>query len=137
MSRDCNDSVFRGAVGEFLEFAVSAPKVTMRARSFELEDLVSGAAVQLNELWAKGVAVLEFGHDLEDIVAVIDGRGELVSEIANASADVRAYIVSEIRGLMSDDDFREAIPGLLLPDPASQARRALLEERLNTIAALQ
>lgn len=76
-------------------------------------------------------------HDLEDIVALIDGRAEIVGEIANADADVRAYIVAEISGLMADDDFREAIPGFLLPDAASQSRRALLEERLRAIAALE
>lgn len=60
MSSDYNYSVFRGAVDEFLEFAVSAPKVTMRAPSFELEDLATGRAVQLGDLWAS-IAVLEFG----------------------------------------------------------------------------
>jgi hypothetical protein len=31
-------------------------------------------------------------HDLEDIVAVVDGRPEIVEEIAAAAADVRAYV---------------------------------------------
>lgn len=46
---------------EFTDFAVHAPKVTMRAPSFPLEDLATGNTVQMSELWASGVAVLEFG----------------------------------------------------------------------------
>ena len=76
------------------------------------------------------------GARRRSIVFASPSVSTIVGEIANATADVRAYIVSEIRGLMSDDDFREAIPGFLLPDSASQWRRALLEERLNAIAAL-
>jgi hypothetical protein len=93
-------------------------------------------ATKLEAFHGRGANDLTLSHDLEDIVALIDGRAEIVGEIANANADVRVYIVAEIRALMSDDDFREAIPGFLLPDAASQSRRALLEERLNAIAAL-
>ena len=47
--------------GEFDEFAQSAPKVTMRAPSFPLEDLETGETVEMKELWKKGVALIEFG----------------------------------------------------------------------------
>jgi len=36
-------------------------------------------------------------HDLEDIVAVLDGRTEIVADVAAASDDVRQYIATEIR----------------------------------------
>lgn len=74
-------------------------------------------------------------HDLEDIIAVIDGRPEIVGDVAHASADVRAYIASEIQAFLDNPDFVEALAGFLLPDPASQARRRLLEERLRMISA--
>jgi hypothetical protein len=38
-----------------------APKVTMRAPSFPLEDLLTGKTVQMNELWKSEIALLEFG----------------------------------------------------------------------------
>src|SRR5688572_29947427 len=115
----------------------SADTMTIADQTIRMVKPVYFVATKLEAFHGRGADDVTLSHDLEDIIAVIDGRAELVSEIANASADVRAYIVSEIRGLMSDDDFREAIPGFLLPDPASQARRALLEERLNAIAALE
>ena len=73
-------------------------------------------------------------HDLEDIIAVVDGRPQIVGDVAAASDDVRAYIGAEIRALLGSRDFTEALAGFLLPDPASQARRALLERRLRSLS---
>jgi len=49
--------------------------------------------------------------------------------------DVRHYIASELRALLDNRDFTEALGGFLLPDSASQARRGLLESRLRAMAA--
>jgi len=56
-----NYSVFVASQEEFNDFAVHAPKVTMRAPSFPLEDLATGKIVQMNELWRSEVALIEFG----------------------------------------------------------------------------
>ena len=56
-----NYSVFVASPEEFNDFAVHAPKVTMRAPSFPLEDLATGKIVQMNELWRSEVALIEFG----------------------------------------------------------------------------
>ena len=56
-----NYSVFVASPQEFNDFAVHAPKVTMRAPSFPLEDLVTGKTVQMSELWKSEIALLEFG----------------------------------------------------------------------------
>ena len=56
-----NYSVFEVSSTEFLDFATHAPKVTMRAPSFPLEDLASGTIVEMKELWKDGVAIVEFG----------------------------------------------------------------------------
>jgi hypothetical protein len=56
-----NYSVFVASPEEFNDFAVHAPKVTMRAPSFPLEDLASGKIVQMNELWKSEIALIEFG----------------------------------------------------------------------------
>jgi hypothetical protein len=72
-------------------------------------------------------------HDLEDIIAVIDGRPEIVADVAAAPPDVRAYIGQELAVLLGHPDFTEAIAGFLLPDPANQARRGLVEARLRSL----
>lgn len=73
-------------------------------------------------------------HDLEDIIAVVDGRPKIGGDMAAASEDVRAYVRAEIRTLLDNRDFTEALAGFLLPDPASQARRSLLEVRLRSLS---
>lgn len=69
------------------------------------------------------------------IIAVVDGRPEIVWDVATAAADVRSYIGTQIRALLDNRDFIEALAGFLLPDPASQARRGLLEGRRRTMSA--
>lgn len=56
-----NYSEFAASPQEFHDFAVHAPKVTMRAPSFPLEDLVTGKTVQMSELWKSEIALIEFG----------------------------------------------------------------------------
>jgi hypothetical protein len=40
-------------------------------------------------------------HDLEDFVAVIDGRSTIVAEIAQAPLDLRLYLADAARRLLS------------------------------------
>lgn len=60
-THDYNYSEFVASPQEFSDFAVHAPKVTMRAPSFPLEDLATGSIVQMSDLWRDGVAVIELG----------------------------------------------------------------------------
>jgi hypothetical protein len=58
---DYNYDVFTGGQEDFLDFAMHAPKVTMRAPSFALEELATGETIETKDLWKKGVTVIEFG----------------------------------------------------------------------------
>ncbi len=69
-----------------------------------------------------------------DVIAVVDGRPQIVDDVRNAPDDVRGYIASEIAQLLATRQFLDALPGFLLPDSASQARQALLRERLSALA---
>jgi hypothetical protein len=102
----------------------------------QLVTAVYFVATKLEAFHGRGANDVTLSHDLEDIVAVIDGRSEIVAEIADADRDVRTFIAFEIATLMKSAEFREALSGYLLPDAASQARRRLLEARLRAIAAL-
>jgi len=76
-----------------------------------------------------------YHHDLEDIIAVVDGRQELLAEVKAASTDVRDYIASEVTGLLASPGFMEALPGHLPGDPASQARLPIVKERLGALTS--
>jgi hypothetical protein len=60
-------------------------------------------------------------HDLEDFVAVVDGRSSLAAEVETASTDLRMYVAEAVRALLVEPRFLDALPGFLLPDEASQA----------------
>lgn len=93
-------------------------------------------ATKLEAFHGRGRGDVVASHDLEDIVTVADGRSEIVGEVAAADAQVRGYIASEIRSLLDNRDFLEALPGFLRPDAGSQARQPILEERLRALSAL-
>lgn len=75
-------------------------------------------------------------HDLEDFITVIDGRAKIVSEVEEAPADFRCYLIQGIRSLMSNKAFCEALSGHLPADSASQGRLPMLKDKLTKIAAL-
>jgi len=77
-----------------------------------------------------------YHHDIEDIVTVIDGRKNFVDELTAEDHALKRYVSGTIRDLLVDEAFRDALPGHLESDEASQGRLPLLLERLNAIAAL-
>jgi predicted nucleotidyltransferase len=74
-------------------------------------------------------------HDLEDIVTIIDGRPEVVEEVHLTPPDLQKYLSDQFRGLLSNRDFLEAMPGHLLPDAASQQRLGLVLKRMQQLVA--
>ncbi len=75
-------------------------------------------------------------RDLEDLIAVVDGRAELVGEIQTAKGDVRSYLAKETARLLGTRGFVDALPGHLAPDSASQERITTVIARLKEIALL-
>ena len=90
-------------------------------------------ATKLEAFHGRGGKDIVASHDLEDIIAVVDGRAEIATDVAASSADVRVYIATEILALLASRDFTEALAGFLLPDQASQARRDLVGGRLRAL----
>ncbi|MDP2321067.1 MAG: hypothetical protein Q8O42_17210 [Acidobacteriota bacterium] len=70
------------------------------------------------------------------IIAIIDGRPEIIGEIERSNVDVRTYIASEINQLLNNRTFMDSLAAFLPPDSASQARRPLLERRLRAIGEM-
>jgi hypothetical protein len=73
------------------------------------------------------------GHDLEDVVSVIDGRYSICKEIASAPVDLRDYLADAAKQLLTAIRFRDALPGYLLPDPASRQRLGDVLRKLTAI----
>jgi hypothetical protein len=93
-------------------------------------------ASKLEAFAGRGKDDFHASRDLEDLIAVVDGRAELVGEIQAAASDVRSYLAKQIKGLISIREFNDALPGHLPPDPASQERVGTIISRLEEIASL-
>jgi hypothetical protein len=63
-------------------------------------------------------------RDLEDIMLLVDGRAELIDEIAAAEDEVRDFVADEVAALLNQPRFIDAIFGFLRADVTSQARAA-------------
>ena len=70
-------------------------------------------------------------HDLEDFVAVIEGRESVLEEIAESPGDLQDYLAEAARGLLSESRFLDVLPGFVLDDE----RVPIIRERLRSIAA--
>ena len=83
----------------------------------------------------RGNADVLGSHDLEDIINVIDGRAELLDEIAIETPALRAYLGQRCADLLATPHFSNYLPGLLAQDETLAQRVTAATSRLQTIAA--
>lgn len=76
-------------------------------------------------------------HDIEDIVALLDGCPTILADVRNADEVVKKAIKERFSMLSRDERFLEAVPGHLPGDEASQARLPLIIERVEALANLK
>jgi predicted nucleotidyltransferase len=72
-------------------------------------------------------------HDLEDIIAVIDGRPELIDDLENTDHHLKEYLSVEFDALVNNPYFMEALPGYLNYSSESEKRKNIVEERIKAI----
>ena len=91
-------------------------------------------ATKLESFLSRGEGDI-YHHDLEDFIAVVDGRAELLGEVAHADNELRMFVAHEVSRLLSDENFVEGLVGHLDGDAASQARLPIVLARLKQLAA--
>jgi hypothetical protein len=72
-------------------------------------------------------------RDIEDILAVVDGRDSLQAELAHAGPELRLYIAQALSALLAHRDFPYAVQAAARQQ---QAREELIFQRLEAIVAL-
>jgi predicted nucleotidyltransferase len=93
-------------------------------------------ATKLEAFRGRGKGDFGASTDMEDIVAVIDGRHELVNEILASSAEVRDYIADEFDSLLGNERFIETLGWHLASDVANQSRVSEIIVRMRTIVGI-
>ena len=91
---------------------------------------------QLEAFRGRGQGDFLFSHDLEDLMAVVDGRASLLEECRLSPPELRQGLAAQFLELLNTTAFLEALPAFLPPDQASQQRLPDLLETLRAIAAL-
>jgi predicted nucleotidyltransferase len=79
-------------------------------------------ATKLESYLGRGDGDLLGSRDFADIVALVDGREELVAEIQGAPIELKSYVVQTLDQLLSDERIGDGVRAQLPPDVASQAR---------------
>jgi len=89
-------------------------------------------ATKLEAFKDRGNNDVYLSHDLEDIITVVDGRDELLAELAAAPSEVRHFIAEHFQAVMNHTDFSNVLPGIV-----SQSTRAgLVLQRFAEISKL-
>ena len=82
----------------------------------------------------RGQGEYMLSHDIEDLVAVIDGRPDLLQEVAQSSTDLKIALSNRFRDLISEPRFIDAVSGHMQGDSTSQARVPLILRRIEEIS---
>jgi hypothetical protein len=91
-------------------------------------------ALKLEAFADRGQGDFLGSRDMEDFIAVVDGRTSIIDDYAKAPSPIRSFLSQGVKELLADRDFLESLAGHLGPDPASQARLSLLRARLKSMA---
>lgn len=93
-------------------------------------------ATKLEAFFDRGSRDFMGSHDIEDILAVIDGRPELLAEIEKVDKSLKNFLAECFNDFLIEDEFIDSISGHLPPDQASQDREDILIERMKGIIAI-
>lgn len=150
---EAGDPICRWAIGEtVVDLMPAKPEILGFSNRWYPEALENWFAVSLTEnLTVRVISPLLFlatkieaflgrgqgdflaSHDIEDIIMVLNGRAELSDEIRGVSTELKAYLARHFRHFVSTPDFSDAIQWSLPGDAASQARHALILNRMRDI----
>ena len=93
-------------------------------------------ATKLEAFRGRGQGNFLFSHDLEDLMAVVEGRAALLEECRLSPPELRNDLAAQFHELLNTSAFLEALPAFLPPDQACQQRLPDLLETLRAITTL-
>ena len=105
----------------------------------EIIRIVSAPYFLITKLQAfegRGDGDFQISHDIEDLVAVADGRPSITDEVSRSDVVLRKALSDRFRGLLDNSRFMDAVSGHLPTDAASQARVPLVISRMKQMAGI-
>ncbi|MBA4342382.1 MAG: hypothetical protein C0423_09545 [Methylibium sp.] len=98
--------------------------------TIKLVSAVAFVATKLEAFASRGGGDFMSSHDLEDVLNIVDGREELVQEMAAAPAELRQAVGAAFARLLANPDFANVLPGLV----AEPDRAGLVLDRLKAMS---
>jgi hypothetical protein len=74
--------------------------------------------------------------DMEDVIAVLDGRPEVLDEIWDSPYEAKTWLISALSEFLEEEEFLNSLPGHLEFEFENPERVSILLERLRTIASM-
>ena len=132
------DSGVLGFANRWYPLAVQTAQVVALSAEMSIRLISAPAfmATKFEAFYDRGRGDLLGSHDLEDIVNVVDGRLELVSEVTLATPELRQYLAAQCRALLAMPGFMNALPGMVFPDESLAERVKMLALRFKQIGEL-
>ncbi|MBL4847130.1 MAG: hypothetical protein JKY65_16540 [Planctomycetes bacterium] len=124
------DEAVLGFSNQWYQSALEAPSQTRLPSGTLLShiDAPHFLATKLNAFQSRGEGDFLTSADLEDVVVVIDGRPTIRQELQASGALLQSYVAEQLRALLAERHFLEALPGYFLGEShAGQRSRSLME----------
>jgi predicted nucleotidyltransferase len=118
----------------FREALASAIRCPVPGGTLRVVSPVGFIATKYVAFLDRGAGDYYASHDLEDLIAVVDGREKIAEEVGAADPALRDFVAKAMAKLAASPDFLEALPGHLPADRASQGRLPGLRRKLIGIA---
>lgn len=93
-------------------------------------------ATKLEAFKTRGRSDFLGSHDFEDILSVIDGRPEIVSEVQQSSSKLKDYLRKTFSNFIKGQFFHDALPGHLNYGSVVEDRVLIVNERINAMLKL-
>jgi hypothetical protein len=119
-----------------LALDTTQPQGLPSGRSIRIVTAPVFLATKLEAFRGRGRGDYLVSHDLEDLMAVVDGRTSLLEECRLSPPELRNDLAAQFLELLNTSAFLEALPAFLPPDQASQQRLPDLLQILRAITAL-
>ncbi|CAN5894127.1 hypothetical protein BH11VER1_BH11VER1_01650 [soil metagenome] len=87
-------------------------------------------ATKFEAFFSRGKGDYVMSKDMEDIIAVIDGRPELIDEVLFCNHDVRGFVARCCRELLTNRRFMDCLPQIVPDDN----REMIVMTRMNKLA---
>jgi len=120
-----------GFSNRWYPYAVESAELVELSRgvTIRLVSAVAFIATKLEAFAGRGEGDFLTSHDIEDVFNIVDGREELVTELAAAPAELRQAVSTAFQRLLLNPDFASALPGLI----AEPERASLIMQRLKAM----